>query len=222
MDEMPVIIEPARPATACVIWLHGLGADGHDFEPVVPYLGATVTGHTRFVFPHAPMRPVTVNGGVVMRAWYDILEMRIERRVDESGVRAAEAQLQGLLEEQRKLGLTADRVVLAGFSQGGAIALYTALRLPETVAGVLALSTYLPLADRAHAESTAAGRASPVFMGHGSQDPVVPVDLARRSLQMLESLGVDVQWHRYQMEHSLCAEELADIADWLAARLPPG
>lgn len=220
MDNMPVIIEPPRPATACVIWLHGLGADGHDFEPVVPHLGEAVTAHTRFVFPHAPMRAVTVNGGAVMRAWYDILEMRIERRVDEAGVRASETDLRALLDEQQRQGVAADRVVLAGFSQGGAIALHTALRLSQSVAGVLALSTYLPLAEQTPQEATEAGRANPVFMAHGSHDPVVPIDLAQWSMQALESMGVDVQWHSYPMEHSLCAEELADIADWLAATLP--
>ncbi len=220
MHEAPVIIEPPEPATACVIWLHGLGADGHDFEPVVPHLGRAVTAHTRFVFPHAPMRPVTVNGGQVMRAWYDILEMRLERHVDEAGVRDSEALLRALIDEQRETGLAADRIVLAGFSQGGAIALHTALRLAETTAGVLALSTYLPLAEQAVIEATDAGRAHEVFMGHGSLDPVVPMELAEQSVLALERLGLAVRLHRYRMEHALCAEELADIAAWLERRLP--
>ena len=221
MSDAPVIIEPRAPADACVIWLHGLGADGHDFEPVVPYLGEALVSHTRFVFPHAPMQPVTVNGGYVMRAWYDIAEVDLERRPDEAGIRDSATLLEGWLREQRDTGLAADRIVLAGFSQGGAIALHAALRLQETVAGVLALSTYLPLAEKAAAEVTETGRAHAVMMAHGTADPIVPLAAAERSVSVLGELGVGVDFHRYPMQHELCAEELADITAWLGSRLPP-
>ena len=220
MPEAAVVVEPPQPATGCVIWLHGLGADGHDFEPVLPYLGNALTARTRFVFPHAPQRPVTINGGMVMRAWYDIRDMDIAQRADEAGVRESATLLEGLLAAQQDSGIPATRTVLAGFSQGGAIALHAALRLAGPVAGVLALSTYVPLAERLAAEITDAGRAQPVFMGHGESDPVVPLELAERALRLLRDHEVTVDWHSYPMQHTLCEEEVADIAAWLAQQLP--
>jgi len=220
MPEAAVVVEPPQTAAGCVIWLHGLGADGHDFEPVLPFLGRALVARTRFVFPHAPRRPVTINGGMVMRAWYDIRDMDIARRADEGGVRESAAILEALLATEQEAGIPAERIVLAGFSQGGAIALHTALRLAQPVAGVLALSTYLPLPDRLADEITDAGRAQRVFMGHGEWDPIVPLDLAERSARRLREHGVAVDWHSYPMQHSLCEEELADIGGWLEQRLP--
>ena len=214
-NETAVLIEPPGEATASVIWLHGLGADGNDFAPVVPELGEAIVRSTRFVFPHAPHMPVTINGGMVMRAWYDIADVELDRRADESGVRASEARLRELIQSERERGLASERIVLAGFSQGGAIALHTGLRHPERLAGIMALSTYLPLAESARREAQAANRDVPIFMAHGSQDPVIPLALSERSRRFMRELGYDVECHTYPMPHSVCAEELRDIACWL-------
>jgi phospholipase/carboxylesterase len=197
-----------RPAAA-VIWLHGLGADGHDFEPIVPEL--RLSKPVRFVFPHAPVRPVTANGGMRMRAWYDIFQFGGGPE-DEAGIQASQKLMQGLIREQP---VSPDRIVLAGFSQGGAIALQTALRYPERLAGVLALSTYVPIAASLEAERNAANQGLPVFMAHGQFDELIPIDRARRSRELLESLGYPVTWKDYPMPHSVCAEEIADIASFL-------
>ncbi|HEV8094961.1 MAG TPA: alpha/beta fold hydrolase [Burkholderiales bacterium] len=203
----------ARP-DAAVIWLHGLGADGHDFEPVVPEL--RLPGHlaVRFVFPHAPVRPVTINQGMRMRAWYDIVQLGGGRE-DEAGIRASQQQLEGLIERESARGIPPRRVVLAGFSQGGAIALQTALRFRERLAGTLALSTYLPLAAKLEAERSAAGREMPILMAHGTHDPMISIEHARRSRDVLVALGYRVAWREYAMPHSLCAEEVSDLAAWL-------
>ncbi len=203
----------AKP-DAAVIWLHGLGADGHDFEPVVPALRLPRRLAVRFIFPHAPERPVTLYMGMRMRAWYDIFQLGGGRE-DEAGVRASEAQLADLVEREKARGIAARRIVLAGFSQGGAIALHTGLRYPERLAGVMALSTYLPLAGTVEAERHAAGLDAPILMAHGSQDEMIPMDRARRSREMLEALGYKVEWHDYPMGHAVCPEELAHIADWI-------
>jgi phospholipase/carboxylesterase len=214
-DDTPLVIEPAETATASVIWLHGLGADGHDFEPIVAELGDAVTRNVRYVFPHAPRMPVTINGGAVMRAWYDIADTDLANRADESGVRASAGFLEGLIEEQLARGLSSSRILLAGFSQGGAIALHTGLRYAKTLAGILALSTYLPLQEAAKAEIQEANRRIPIFLAHGSQDPVIPLALSERSRAFLVSLGYQVQSHTYPMPHAVCPEEIRDIRVWL-------
>ena len=208
-------LETGRPPTASVIWLHGLGADGHDFEPIVPELDLPDSLPVRFVFPHAPMQPVTINGGAVMRAWYDVYGLQGVRREDAAGVRASQAAVEELLEREKKRGIPASRLVLAGFSQGGAIALQTGLRHPERLAGIMALSTYLPVADTLAAEASAANRDVPIFMAHGLHDPLIPIERAQMSRKLLESAGYRVEWHEYPMEHSVCAEEIADISSWL-------
>lgn len=212
-------IETGPAPDAAIIWLHGLGADGHDFEPVVPELGLEGLA-IRFVFPHAPVRPVTINGGMAMRAWYDIRDNAI-RREDEAGVRESQSQVEALIARELSRGIGSRRIVLAGFSQGGAIALHTALRHRAPLAGILALSTYLPLADTLEREAVDENRAIPVFMAHGRADPVIPLARAAESRARLESLGWGVQWHEYPMPHSVCAAELADIGAWLRERLPP-
>jgi phospholipase/carboxylesterase len=201
-----------------VIWLHGLGADGHDFEPIVPELGLRIP--VRFVFPHAPVRPVTINGGMAMRAWYDILGFDRRAAEDAEGIRASAAAVTKLIDRELARGMACDRVVLAGFSQGGAIALQTALREPRPLAGVLALSTYLPLAATLAAERSAANSGVPIFMAHGTADTVLPLSLAESARRTLETLGYAVEWHTYPMAHSVCMEEVSAIGAWLAA-LPP-
>jgi len=201
-----------------VIWLHGLGADGHDFEPIVPELGAA--GPIRYVFPHAPTRAVTINGGYVMRAWYDILGREPNAPEDAAGIRASAAAVTKLVDREIERGMPAERIVLAGFSQGGAIALHTALREGRALGGVLALSTYLPVAATLAAERSAANARVPIFMAHGSADPVLPLALAERSRRTLEGLGYAVDWHVYPMPHSVNAAEIAAIASWLARRGP--
>ncbi len=203
----------ARP-DAAVIWLHGLGADGHDFEPIVPELGLPPGLALRFVFPHAPMRPVTINMGMRMPAWYDILQMGGGAE-DAEGIRASQAALEGLIARECARGVKPERIVLAGFSQGGAVALQTGLRHAQALGGIMALSTYLPLAATLQAERSTANQAIPLFMAHGSQDPMINISRARQSLAALETLGYAVEWHEYPMQHSVCAEEIADISDWL-------
>lgn len=206
-------IETAPDPQASVIWLHGLGADGHDFEPIVHELDLALA--VRFVFPHAPMMSVTINNGMVMRAWYDIVATDLGRHEDESGVRASQAALEELIARERSRGVLAHRIVLAGFSQGGAIALQTGLRYPDRLAGIMALSTYLPIAGTVAGESQAAHRDLPIFMAHGDLDPIVPVARARDSRGFLEGLGYPVEWHEYRMPHSVCVEEIAHLGGWL-------
>jgi phospholipase/carboxylesterase len=208
-------LETGRPPTASVIWLHGLGADGHDFEPIVPELDLPDSLPVRFVFPHAPMQPVTINGGAVMRAWYDVYGLQGMRREDAAGVRVSQAAVEELLAREKKRGIPASRLVLAGFSQGGAIALQTGLRHPERLAAIMALSTYLPVADTLAAEASAANRDVPIFMAHGLDDPLIPIERAQLSRKLLENAGYRVEWHEYPMEHSVCAQEIADISAWL-------
>lgn len=207
-------IETGPHPDAAVIWLHGLGADGNDFVPVVGALNLPNTS-IRFVFPHAPMRPVTVNAGYVMRAWYDILGLEIDRREDEEGVRDSSALVGGYVQRERARGVDAERVVLAGFSQGGAIALHAGLRAPARLAGIMALSSYLPLAGSLVAEASAVNRDVPVFMAHGTLDPVVPYRAGLRSRELLERLDYGVEWHEYRIEHTVSLEEIADIGAWL-------
>ncbi len=198
-----------------VIWLHGLGADGHDFEAIVPELRLGLP--VRFVFPHAPMRPVTINGGMAMRAWYDILGFDRHAQEDAAGIRASAVAVGQLVEREIERGIPSERIVLAGFSQGGAVALHTALREPRPLAGVLALSTYLPLATSLASERSAANAGVPIFMAHGTSDSVLPLSLGESSRRALEALGYVVDWHSYSMAHSVCLEEVGAIGAWLAA-----
>ncbi len=206
-------IETGKNPSASVIWMHGLGADGNDFVPVVPELGLQKTA-VRFVFPHAPIRPVTINAGMRMRAWYDVSDSAI-RREDEQGVRASQILIEALMEGEMKRGTQPRRLVLAGFSQGGAIALHTGLRHPERLAGIMALSTYVPIAEKLAAEASAANRDVPIFMAHGSYDPLIQLARAEHSRDLLRGLGYAVDWREYPMPHSVCAEELRDIGAWL-------
>jgi phospholipase/carboxylesterase len=208
-----VEIETAKHPTASVIWLHGLGADGNDFVPIVSEIKLPQAA-IRFVFPHAPVQPVTINGGMRMRAWYDIKDGAI-RREDESGVRASQGLVEKLIAREKQRGTPAAQLVLAGFSQGGAVALQTGLRYPERIAGIMALSTYLPIADKLPAEASAMNRDVPIFMAHGTQDPVIVLERAVQSRDILTSLGYAPQWHEYPMPHSVCAEEIGDIGTWL-------
>ena len=206
-----VEIETGSPPQASVLWLHGLGADGHDFEPIVPEL--RLARPVRFVFPHAPVQPVTINNGMRMRAWYDIFQFGAGRE-DDQGIRASQKLLEKLIEEQ-----PTEKVILAGFSQGGAIALQTALRYPKKLAGVMALSTYLPLAATLAAERSAANAQIPIFMAHGQYDDIIPIRRARESKSVLEKSGYRVEWHEYPMPHSVCGEEVGHIASFLTTLL---
>jgi phospholipase/carboxylesterase len=201
--------------SASIVWLHGLGADGFDFVPVVRELQALGAPAARYVFPHAPMRPVTINRGYVMRAWFDIVGTQIDRSEDEAGIRQSQAQVQTLIDREVARGTPRSRIVLAGFSQGGAITLQTGLRQREPLAGLVVLSAYLPLAASAASEASAAGRAMPLFMAHGRDDTVVPIDLAEASRDALTALGCRVQWHEYAIPHSLSEDEIRDLARFL-------
>ena len=208
-------LETAPNPTASVIWLHGLGADGNDFVPIVAELALPPGMPTRFVFPHAPLRAVSINNGMRMRAWYDITGADLSRRADMAGVRQSQVQLEALIGREGERGIRPERIVLAGFSQGGAIALYTGLRHTERLAGIMALSTYLIAPDRLAAEASGANRAVPIFMAHGSADPVVRLDWAQASRSVLEAAGYAVEWHGYAMQHSVCLEEVQAIGTWL-------
>lgn len=208
-------IETGPAVRAAVIWMHGLGADGHDFEPIVPELNLPRALAIRFVFPHAPMRPVTVNGGAVMRAWYDIAALGGVRREDTEGVRASQRDIEALIEREKQRGVPAGQIVLAGFSQGGAMALQTGLRYPERLAGLLILSSALPLADTLASEGEPANRDVPIFMAHGTHDPMIPMTRASDSRDRLLALGYRVEWHEYPIPHSVSAEEIADLSGWL-------
>lgn len=208
-------IESGPNPTVAVIWMHGLGADGSDFVPIVNELDLSGCPPIRFVFPHAPTMPVTINGGFVMRAWYDILGTDLVKREDEAGLRKSQAMIEELIAQEKARGTKADRIVLAGFSQGCAMTLQTGLRHPEKLAGLLCLSGYVPLNAVVAAEIHEANRHTPIFMAHGRGDPVIPIDRAEKSRDLLNALGYQVEWHEYMMQHSVCVEEIADIAVWL-------
>ncbi|GFE78249.1 carboxylesterase [Steroidobacter agaridevorans] len=214
-----VVLTPAAPAAAAVIWLHGLGADGFDFVPIVDELRLPATLPVRFIFPHAAPRPVTINNGYVMRAWYDIKGFGPERAEDDAGIRESEGVVQRYIEQEIAQGIPASKIVIAGFSQGGAIALQTALRYQQRLAGVMALSTYLPLAASLSAEASDANRDVPILMCHGVHDPVVPVQMGEASRDALKALDYLIEWRTYPMEHSVCMEEVLDLSTWLQARL---
>ena len=217
MADDPLVIESGvHKPDACVIWLHGLGADGHDFEPIVPELRLDPGLNIRFVFPHAPMMPVTINQGFVMRAWYDISSADIGAEPDEKGIRASAELVGTLIDDQIESGIVPERIVLAGFSQGGAIILQAGLRYPARLAGIMALSTYLPLAEVLASEKSEDNQDIPIFLAHGSADPVIPVDLAYRSQKRLEQQGYTVEWHEYEsMAHSVSEQEIYHLAEWL-------
>ncbi len=206
-------IETGDEPQASIIWLHGLGADGNDFAPLADEIDLPFA--VRYIFPHAPMMPVSINAGYVMRAWYDISDAAI-RREDEAGVRSSQGLIDALLERERSSGIPANRIVLAGFSQGGAIALHTGMRHPAGLAGIIAFSTYVPVADSLAAEASSANRATPIFMAHGSSDPMIPLARAKASHALLQQLGYAVEWHEYPMPHSVCPQEIAELCLWLA------
>lgn len=208
-------IETADAPTASVIVLHGLGADGNDFVPVCEALDLSAAGAVRYVLPHAPVRPVTINGGYRMRAWYDILGAQIDRREDEAGLRESQALVQALIAREVARGVPAARIVLMGFSQGCAMTLLTGLRHGERLAGLAGLSGYLPLLDQTAAERHAASAGLPIFLAHGSGDGIIPVARAEAARDALVALGHPVEWHEYGMEHSVCMEEIADLNRWL-------
>ena len=204
----------AKPAGA-IIWMHGLGADGHDFEPIVPELVRKNERGLRFIFPNAPTRPVTINGGYVMRAWYDIVGIDRKSAEDDKGIRASDALVRSLIQRENERGIPTERIALAGFSQGGAMALFSGTRYPEKLAGIMALSCYMLLAKNFAAERAAANQSTPIFMAHGLMDNVVPSQLGEESRHMLEQSGYAVEWHTYPMPHAVCPEEIGHIADWL-------
>lgn len=218
-DDNPIILQTdpddAREVDAAVIWLHGLGADGSDFVPIVSELKLPDALNIRFIFPHAPLRPITINQGYRMRGWYDITSLDIAERDDEAGIVESSAILTRLCDEQLALGVAAQRIIVAGFSQGGAIALHAGLRYARTLGGIMALSTYLPMQQRLQQEATAANRDTPIFMAHGLHDDVVATQFGLQTRALLQQQGYRVQWHDYAMGHSVCMEEINDISDWL-------
>ena len=220
MSREAVEIETGRNPQAAVIWLHGLGADGHDFEPIVPELVRPSERPLRFVFPHAPMRPVTLNGGYVMRAWYDIIAIDRRAAEDGQGIRASQALVTELIRRENARGIPSERIVLAGFSQGGAMALFCGTRYPERLAGIVGLSCYQVLATQFDAERLPANQNTPIFLGHGMQDPVVIPALGEAASRQLQAAGYEVEWHAYSMPHSVCPQEVIDIAAWLRRVLP--
>jgi phospholipase/carboxylesterase len=217
--ELPetVEIETGSEPRNAVIWLHGLGADGHDFEPVVPMLD--LRSAVRFIFPHAPVRPVTLNAGMRMRAWYDIRGLQLSRDQDEAGILHSASLVRALIHRENERGIASDRIVVAGFSQGGAIAVYVALRHPEKLAGLLALSTYLLFPDRLEKERNPANFLTPVFIAHGTMDPMVPVTLGKDLASRLGDLEYPVSWRQYPITHAVSQQEIADVGQWLSARL---
>lgn len=208
-------IETGPEPRYAIIWLHGLGADGNDFAPVVPELKLNDVGPLRFVFPHAPIQPVTINNGMSMRSWYDIYMADLVRREDEAGLRESQLAVEALIEREKQRGIPAERIVLAGFSQGCAMALQTGLRHPEKLAGIIGLSGYLPLANTVATERHSANFETPIFLAHGTMDPVVPFERAQASLEALQNMGYDVRFTTYPMPHSVCLEEIMDIAAFL-------
>jgi len=210
--------ETGPAPTWSVLWLHGLGADGHDFAPIVPELVRPRWPALRFVFPHAPVRPITVNNGVRMRGWYDIVSMDFAHRADAQGVAQSVAEVEALIAREQERGVPASRLLLAGFSQGGAITLAAGLRRSVPLAGLIGLSTYLPDAGQAAAALQQVALRQPVFMAHGASDPVIPQPFAAQSAQALRTLGFDVEWHSYPMAHQVCADEIQALGDWMTRR----
>ncbi|MGB0466670.1 MAG: alpha/beta hydrolase [Pontibacterium sp.] len=209
------IVEPEVPATASVIWLHGLGADGHDFEAAVPLLNLPQTAPIRFIFPHAPVRPVTINNGWPMRSWYDILAIDIERRIDEQALMDSVAQISLLIEREIGRGIAPERIILAGFSQGGAVAYQTALCYPQRLGGLVVLSTYMATTHKIRQEKSPANANLPVWLAHGVLDDVVPFSLGEQAVVELQHQGYEPEWHRYPIAHEVSAEELTELGHWI-------
>jgi len=205
-------IETSLPIKNSVVWLHGLGADGHDFAPIVPELHIP---NTRFIFPHAPHRPITMNNGYEMRAWYDLFGLKLQNQQDEAGLRVMQKNIEAFIESEVNQGIEEKNIVVAGFSQGGAMALFTALRYPVRLAGVLALSTYVPLKEKLATEASPANKNVPIFMAHGTFDNVITIDTCKVSHQLLKNLRYSIEWHEYPMAHSVCTEEIDDISRFL-------
>ncbi|MCW8825481.1 MAG: alpha/beta hydrolase [Gammaproteobacteria bacterium] len=213
-----LVLNPEGAATASVIWLHGLGADGHDFEPLVPQL--ELEQHPiRFIFPHAPSQAITINNGMVMPAWYDVTSMDLTQGEDEAGIDQSQQLLINWIEHEIEAGIPPDRIFLAGFSQGGAIVLHTGLRYPKKLGGIIALSTYLPLPERFDSEHSHTTNDLPIFMAHGNYDPVIPIGSGERSAMRIKGAGYELSWHDYPMEHSVNNQEIGDIAAWLSHQL---
>ncbi len=212
-----ITLDTASAPHHSIIWLHGLGADGEDFVPIAEEMNLPVA--VRYIFPHAPEQPVTLNGGYIMRSWYDIVATDIGSKQDAAGVRASQSEIEKLIAQEKARGILPEDIFLAGFSQGGAIALHTGLRYAERLGGILALSTYLPLADTLKEEAASTAKKTPIFMAHGRSDPIVPYTLGRSSEKILLQQGYQVEWHEYAMPHSLCQEEVRDIEAWLSPRL---
>ena len=217
-----VEINPPQAPRACLIWLHGLGADGHDFEPLIPELRLVEEFGVRVILPHAPLRPVTINGGMVMRAWYDVVSADFGSAEDAAGIRQSERQLLALIAREVANGIPEERMVLAGFSQGGALVLHTGVRYPRPFAGILALSCYLPLAASLASEHSQASLGAPIMMAHGLADPLIPLALAEQSRDRLRRTGYTVDWHSYPMPHAVYPQEIRDLREWLENRLAPG
>jgi len=220
-SDLEVRLEPREPANAAVIWLHGLGADGHDFVPIVPELGLPAGHRIRFIFPHAEVRPVTLNGGMAMRAWYDIATLDRNGAVDDAGIAASRLRLQRRIAKEIESGIAAERIVVAGFSQGGAIAYHTALRHRPRLAGLLALSTYLPGAGAVISAEDLTDRSLPMMVMHGAHDPVLPMALGQMAAEQISTLGFTPQWRAYPMAHQVCFEQITEIGLWLAECLAP-
>jgi phospholipase/carboxylesterase len=212
-----ITLETGKSPQHSIIWLHGLGADGEDFVPIAEQMSLPVA--VRYIFPHAPKQPVSINGGFVMRAWYDIAAAEIHAQQDAAGIRASQAEIEKLIAQEKQRGILAGNIFLAGFSQGGAIVLQTGLRHAEKLGGILALSTYLPLAETLTDEASNTAKDTPIFMAHGRSDPIVPYALGKSSAEKLSGLGYQLEWHEYSMQHSVCMEEVSDIATWLTQRL---
>ena len=223
MADLPecVELETGPQPVASIIWLHGLGADGHDFEPIVPELKLPAPLPVRFVFPHAPVRPVTMNNGYPMRAWFDLVKIGMHQLRDQAGMQASRTALEGLIARENARGIPAARIVLAGFSQGGAVALYTGLQYRERLAGIMALSTYLPLVDGFQFELNPANAGVPIFYAHGTQDPVVPLQLAEHTRNELTARGCSIVWHTYPMPHAVHPQEVQHLRAWLLSVLAP-
>ncbi len=220
MEQLAYVeVKPSVPATAAVIWLHGLGDSGHGFSPIVPELRLAVGHSIRFLFPHAPERPVTINGGMRMRAWYDIKTMDLQNRADETGVRQSAELVSQLLDKVIATGIAPEKIVLAGFSQGGVIALHLLPRLPYKIAGVMALSTYMAVPDQLKAEMNAQNKTTPVLVAHGVADPVVPLQAGQAAYNNLKYAGFNVRWQDYRMEHSVCAQEVDDLSRFIQQQL---
>lgn len=220
MNLLPAeIIETGSQPSHSVIWLHGLGADGHDFAPIVPQLSLPPGAAVRFVFPHAPARPVAINNGYIMPAWYDVHSIDLRQKQDRDGMQQSQQHLAALIDNEIAQGIAANHIVLAGFSQGGAVALFTALRYGQRLGGVMALSTYLPHAETTEAERSDVNKDIPIFMAHGDYDQTIPKQAGEESKEYLQGLGYAVSWHSYPMEHSVCAEEIEDISGWLSGVL---